>query len=75
MKKVIVEILGGAVIRVRGNMEAQNLQVLIMDRDVEGADPDEIMSKEEVLQFCGSDTFKSIYFKSGFYTEDEVQNE
>lgn len=65
--KTIIELEGGLVQNIYSNA---NHNILLIDRDVEGADEDEIISKKYVDNFIDNEKLESIEFDGGIYTED-----
>lgn len=45
-------------------------EVLVVDMDDEGADPDEFLTKEEIKNFIKNENFKEPKLISGVYNKD-----
>jgi hypothetical protein len=56
--KIIIEVEGGLVQRVLANRK--DAQAMIVDRDVEGADPDEILTQKEINDYIRGNKFYDI---------------
>lgn len=59
--KMIVVVDGGLVVDILSTEEIPP-EIIVVDKDTEGADENEIMSKEEIDKFVGKDIFKSIKY-------------
>lgn len=69
-KKIIVTVEGGLVTDILSNTN-EEIEVLVVDYDSEGADQDEILKKEEINDFKKNNNFKPISYKSGV-AEDSI---
>lgn len=58
MNQIIIELQGGLVANVQSN--DPDTQVLVIDRDMEGADDDEIGTLSEIEEFIGTETMVPV---------------
>jgi len=65
MSKVVITIEGGLVQQVYST--DPDLQVVVLDLDIEGADDDEIMSLDELHSIMDNEKVKAIEYKSGVF--------
>lgn len=63
MSKIIITVECGCVSGVFAT--DKNVEVLIVDHDADGADPDEIFSDQEIKEFVGNEKFIEIDSRSG----------
>lgn len=67
--KVIIELEGGLVQSVLST--DKNTEVLVVDRDLEGVDEEEIMTKNDIKKFIGKNKFFPVKrYISGVSDED-----
>ena len=44
-------------------------KIMVVDTDCDGADPDKLMDKNEIIEFAGDSEFVSANFQSGIYDD------
>jgi|BioPla2DNA2_1021312.scaffolds.fasta_scaffold99555_2 hypothetical protein len=72
MVKIVVKVENGLVQDVYSNSE--NVEVLVLDKDNNGADEDEVITDEEIFSFCKNENLKPISYASGIIDEREEGN-
>jgi len=68
MPKIIIEVEQGMIQKIFTT--DKDTEVLVVDRDFEGADNDELISDKEIKKFCGKNKFAVIDYNSGIYEKD-----
>lgn len=68
MKKIIINVYGGLVESIIGTKDLADLEVLVLDSDIDGAE--ELATDEEIAEFRGNNEFAPIDFKGVFYKEE-----
>lgn len=68
MKKIVVFIEGGVIQSIEGSIE--DVEMIVVDRDIEGLEEDELSTKEEVEEKLKGCTFKNIKFE--YYNNNDI---